>query len=365
MKIPFLKPTFPPIYSYAADFYKIYQNGHFTNNGPYVRRFENELKQYLGCANTPVMVNNATTGLIVAFKSLGLPVGSKVIVPSFTFAATIQALLWCGLEPLYCDINLETYNISIGDIIVLLSQHEDVSAICAVNCFGNPAEIISLEALATHNGIKLIFDSAGAIGSYYRGTKIGCFGDAEVFSLHATKLLPVGEGGFVTFKDSDALAHSRKMIDFGFNGDRSAEILGFNGKMNEFSAAIGLKSLDKLDAAVKSRNVIVDNYKNFFDDIKEVSFQKVDQYSSYQILGIRCANAMVRSSLKAHLANNDILTREYFNPPCHKQPFLEREVNLDNTERLACRTLSLPIWDTMNSKHFRHIQAAVKSWRTP
>jgi len=368
MQIRFINPKLPKIHTYLLDFIKLYKSSVFSNYGEFLRLFEVNLQNYVKSNNKPVVLSNATIGLIVAFKSLQLPLGSKVIVPSFTFPATVLAVIWAGLNPVFCDIDKDTFNLDPEKVEDLLKKDSDISAICSMHCFGNPCDVLSFEKLSFKYNKKLIYDSAAAIGSSVNGVKIGNFGDAEVFSFHATKILPMGEGGAVVFKSKEHEDFARKMIDFGFNGDREVEQLGLNGKVSEFSAIIGLHSLKKLDKVLKKRNEIYKLYKEILNNFVEsglVKFQKIDDnnISSHQLLPIVCSNKEVRSKIQALLNSGGVNTKRYFYPPGHKHSFfsnLEVGDNLSNTDWLSDRVLCIPMWDDLNKKHLNYFSSILR-----
>src|SRR5450830_1647259 len=181
---------FPSWERYEAAFKGIFERQYYNNNGPLHHELEEKLQQFLGVKHV-ICVSNATFGLMMVADAMELT--GKVILPSFTFAASAQALTWAGLKPVFCDIDLDTHQIDIDKIEVLIDK--DVSAIMGVNLWGGACNQKALIELADAHGIHLYFDSAHAFGCRVDGVAIGNFGRAEVFSFHATKILSATEGG--------------------------------------------------------------------------------------------------------------------------------------------------------------------------
>lgn len=169
---------------------KILDHRLFSNNGPYVQEFEALIAKYLGVRNC-ICVCNATIGLEIVIRSLGIQ--GEIIVPAFTFVATAHAPQWLGLRPVFADIDPVSHNIDVKNIESLIN--ENTSAILATHVWGRPCAITELEGLAKQYNLRLVFDAAHAFGCSYKGRRVGGFGDAEVFSFHATKFVNSFEGG--------------------------------------------------------------------------------------------------------------------------------------------------------------------------
>lgn len=339
--IPFLKPILPSVERYQQSIYKMHENGWFSNDGPFIKQFEADLQRYLRTDRQIVGVNNATIGLMMALKSLNIR--GCVLVPSFTFAATIGALEWCNLDYEYVDID-HSWNICPTQLQQKLSKNQ-YGAIIAVHTFGCPCDIRALESLACQHDVPLIFDAAPSIGALYHGQPVGNFGDAEIFSLHATKNLPIGEGGFIAFKDTIAADRAKQVQNFGFQQDRIAHTLGLNGKMPEIAAAIGIEALKDLDQHIRNRQHYVQRYKDQLDQL--VEFQQVaDSVThSYQCLGILVPDG---EQAQQAMERRGIQVRRYFSDPMHTQPAHRRNVVLPKTEDIAKKIINLPLYSVMD-----------------
>lgn len=371
MKIPFLIPEFPPLYSYILDLAKIHRNRIFSNKGEYVNKFENKLWDYLGRKNSqkPVCVNNATIGLIVALKVLNLPKNSKVLVPSWTFPASVEAIIYAGLEPVFCDIDEDTHCIKIDHN---LEKLENVSAIMPVCAYGNdptaPAGRIFKEGypigsnhineFAKKHNLKVVVDAAGAICNLSRSLVANA--DAVVYSFHATKMLSLGEGGCMLFKTKDDEARARRLIDFGMDITRECQEVGLNGKMSEHSAAIGIQSLKRLKKIITRRYKIIDyyNYEVLFDYVKAGKIA-TNKSNGKQLFTITCETNQIKELIEFNLNKAGIETRVYYNP-CHKQKAFKgiNCLGLPNyTDSISNRVLSLPLYSKLTNGQLKYIKS--------
>src|SRR5688572_11324248 len=213
-----------------------------TNGGEYVNEFERRVADVTGVEHCVAMCN-ATVGLEIAIRALGLK--GEVIVPSFTFIASAHALQWQEITPVFCDIDRKTHSLDPRRVEEKITSR--TTGIIGVHLWGRACDIDGLTEIARHRKLKLLFDSAHAFGSSHRGRMIGSFGDAEVFSFHATKFLNSLEGGAVTTNDAELAQKLRLMRNFGFSTYDKTDSIGVNGKMNEISAAMGLTNLESMD----------------------------------------------------------------------------------------------------------------------
>ena len=269
-------------------------------------------------------------------------------MPSFTFVATVHALRWLGITPVFCDIKPGTHHIDPDQIERLISPR--TSGMIGVHLWGEPCDIRALAALAERHNLKLLFDAAHAFSCGHAGRMIGSFGNAEVFSFHATKFLNTLEGGAVVTND-DALAEKlRLMRNFGFAGYDQVVCLGTNGKMNEMAAAMGLTNLESLNAFVACNRR---NYLAYQDGLADVPGLTLYCYSlkecrNYQYVVLETVEqeaGLSRDKLLRFLWSNNVLARRYFHPGCHRMEPYRSQVphfQLPETERLAGRVLQLP-----------------------
>jgi len=317
-----------------------------TNRGPLVQELEHALTQYLGVRHC-VAVCNATVGLEVAARALALR--GEVIVPAYTFVAPAHALRWLGLEPIFCDVDPVTHTIDAKKAAALVTPR--TSAVLGVHLWGRPCDVDALQALARDAHLRLLFDAAHAFASASNGTFVGHFGDLEVFSFHATKFVNAFEGGAVATNSDELAERLRLMINFGFAGyDRVVE-LGTNAKMSEMSAAMGLTSLEQVDAFLE---VNARNYQAYARELQSLpalrlmTFDPGDRVNlQYIVVDVARGAALSRDELVEVLWAEGVRARRYFHPGCHRmEPYARdprwRTAQLGVTEALCERVMTLP-----------------------
>src|SRR3990172_11212859 len=227
-----------------------------TNRGEYVIELEKRIAELVGVRNC-ILVCNGTVGLELLIRALGLT--GEVIVPAFTFVATAHALQWQEITPVFADIDPDTHCLDPGSVESMITPR--TSGIIGVHVWGRPCAIEDLAGIAARRNLKLTFDAAHAFACSHEGRMIGSFGEAEVFSFHATKLINTFEGGAIV-TDNDSLAEKlRLMQNFGFAGYDRVIYIGTNGKMSEVCAAMGLTNLDSLDEVIKCNRANYEAYQ--------------------------------------------------------------------------------------------------------
>ncbi|MBI2463485.1 DegT/DnrJ/EryC1/StrS family aminotransferase [Candidatus Peregrinibacteria bacterium] len=360
--VPITSPTIPPVENIMRSYKKIFKSGMLTNF-KYVEAFEESVKNYTG-AKYAVATNSCMNGMMLILKILGLK--GEIIMPSFTFHATAHAAAWNGLELVFVDCDPETYNIDPVKVEAAITKK--TSAILGVHLFGNPADIESLEKIAKKHGLKLIFDAAHGFGTIYHGKKIGSFGNAESFSLSPTKLLTSGEGGMVTTNDADLAKKLRTGRNYGDPGNYDSEFSGFNARMSELHAALGIESIKALEKNVVRRNKMVELYKKFLSKIPGISFQKIESgnrssYKDFSIYIDESAFGLSRDHVCEALGKENIITKKYFYPPVHVQKafqfYPKRDTGLKITCMVSENSLSLPLFSHIPEKTIKKICNAV------
>lgn len=318
-----------------------------ANEGPYLQELERRIAEYTGVEHC-VVTCNGTTALQVAARASGL--SGEVLVPAFTFVATAHALLWQGITPVLCDVDPVTHNLDPAAAEKLISAR--TTGILAVHLWGRPCQIEALSALADRHGLKLIIDASHAFACSHDGRMIGGFGDAEVFSLHATKLLNAFEGGAITTNDDELAAAARLMKNFGFTDYDEISCLGINGKMSEVAAAMGLSSLESVDDFIAGNRANYLAYRRGLEGLPGTSLVTHDdsERRNYQSVVVEIDEAesgLSRDALHCVLWAENVLARRYFYPGVHRmEPYRSADPDasfrLPVTERLAQRTLALP-----------------------
>lgn len=322
--------------------------GWLTNAGPFVREFEERLAQHLGVRHCIAMCNG-TVALEIVARALGLT--GEVIVPAFTFVATAHALQWQGITPVFCDVEPQTHTIDPSRVEEMITPR--TTGILGVHVWGQPCHVEALADIAQRRRLKLMFDAAHAFDCDTEGRMIGNFGEAEVFSFHATKFFNTFEGGAVTTNDSDLASRVRLMHNFGFAGLDNVIYIGVNGKMNEAAAAMGLTSLESLDefVAANFRNYTV--YRHHLSEIPGLRLQTYETEAgrrNYQYVVVEIdqrVTGITRDHLVEILHAENVRARRYFYPGCHKmEPYRSYYPHagllLPVTERLVQQVMCLP-----------------------
>jgi dTDP-4-amino-4,6-dideoxygalactose transaminase len=318
-----------------------------TNGGPCVEEFEQRLRQLLGVNHCDLLCN-ATDGLQLAMRALEMH--GEVIVPAFTFIATAHAVQWLGFTPVFCDVDPRTHTLDPARVEELITPR--TTGILGVHLWGQPCDIEALAAIASRHGLKLLFDAAHAFHCSWRGRMIGNFGDAEVFSFHATKVFNTFEGGALATNNRELAWRVRRMRNFGFAGFDQTDSLGTNAKMSEASAAMGLTNLESFQDFIETNQRNYHVYRRGIEGIPGVRLLEYDasEKRNYQyiVLEVEESEAVLsRDSLQEILWAENVLARRYFYPGCHRmEPYASTMPNVDSrlpvTEGLARRVLVLP-----------------------
>ncbi|MDP9045500.1 MAG: aminotransferase class I/II-fold pyridoxal phosphate-dependent enzyme [Pseudomonadota bacterium] len=338
---------FPDWDRYEASMRDIFERQYYTNHGPLAQQLEARLAERLRVRHV-ICVTNATIGLIMACEALELT--GKVILPSFTFIATPQALSWTRLTPVFCDVDPLTHQITADRIAPLIDA--EVSAILAVNLWGDACPAAPLQALADRHGLKLFFDSAHSMGCEIGGVPVGNFGALEVFSFHATKAFSSAEGGCITTND-DALAAKLRNIRSSYGAGPAVSVVKTsNGRMSEAQAAIGLLNLDTFDTALGRNRASFARYRSRLAPVPGVTLYEPRHASKtnhqYVVLEIDEARfGLSRDALLGLLKAENIVARRYFYPGSHRSvPYLDELPqfvdSLPETDRLNARLIQLP-----------------------
>jgi dTDP-4-amino-4,6-dideoxygalactose transaminase len=337
-----------------------------TNNGPFVQEFEQRIADFLGVKHCIAMCNG-TIALEIAIRATDL--SGEVIIPSFTFIATAHALQWQEITPVFCDIDPHTHTIDPRHVEPLITPR--TSGIIGVHLWGRACNVEALNEIAHQHHLKLLFDAAHAFGCSYNERMIGCFGDAEVLSFHATKCLNTFEGGAVTTNDDELAAKMRLMKNFGFAGYDNVTYIGTNGKMSEIAAAMGITGLENLEGVLATNRA---NYRQYQSELENIPGVNLITYNEtekcnyhYIVFEIEeSASIVSRDQLIDILHAENILARRYFYPGCHRMEpyrsyFPHAGLLLPQTERLAKQVLSLPTGTAVGSEDINKICEIIRT----
>ncbi|MFE0824567.1 dTDP-4-dehydro-6-deoxyglucose aminotransferase [Streptomyces sp. NPDC058847] len=337
-------------------------NEWLTNGGPLTTELEGRIADLTGVRYC-VATCNATAALQLVLKASG--VTGQVIMPSLTFAATPHAASWVGLEPVFCDVDPVTGCLDPARVEELITPA--TGAILGVHLWGRAAPVAELEKLAAEHGLKLFFDSAHAFGCTSGDRPIGSFGNAEVFSLHATKTVMAFEGGAVTTDDGELAERLVALRNFGIDRDKSVTAVGINAKMSECSAAMGLTSLDAFEET-RERNR--ENHALYRSELRGAPGVEVLPFDEKErnnhqyliLLTDRAVTGLRRDRLRTLLQAEKVFPQLYFSPPCHLMPAYRAEppLRLEHTERLSERVLALPTGPSVSFEDIRRVCSIIR-----
>jgi dTDP-4-amino-4,6-dideoxygalactose transaminase len=324
--------------------------------GEEVREFEREFAEFCG-ADHAVATANGTAALHAALEALGVGEGDRVVTSPFSFVATANAIRHAGAEPVFADVDPETYNLDPAAVERTV-ETTDADAILAVHLFGLPADVAALRDVADDHDLLLVEDAAQAHGAQYRGQRVGAFGDAACFSFYPTKNMTTGEGGMVTTTREAVAERARRFVNHGRTDRYTHETVGHNFRMPEMAAAIGRVQLGKLPEYTRARRsnaAVLDETLAEADVGTPVEPDR--RHHVYHQYTIRCSD---RDGLRSYLKDNGIHTGVYYHTPIHEQPAYESvDCSAPVAERAAREVLSLPVHPGVDRADLRRIATQV------
>ncbi len=333
--------------------------------GPETEAFEREMAAYAGVRHG-VAVNSGTSALHLAVRGLGLADEDEVLVPSFTFVATVNAVLYERARPVFVDIEPETY--CLDPELLEAAVTPRTRAILPVDVFGHPAPWEAIEDIARRHGLKVIDDCCEALGAEVRGRRLGSFGDAGTFAFYPNKQITTGEGGLLVTDNDELAALARSYRNQG-RGEMGAWLehprLGYNYRMDEMSASLGRSQLRRLPQFLKDREKVAELYGQRLSHLPLVRLPVVQPQvrMSWFVYVVTLAPGIDRDRVIASMAEMGVPTRAYFSP-IHRQPFaldLPAAGSLDVTEDIAGRTLALPFHNQLSADEVDRVGAALEA----
>lgn len=362
--IPFIKPYFPEYSIYENSFKEVFSTG-MLSKGKFIKEYESKISNYLKTKNV-VAVSSGTTGLILSLKALGIGKGDEVIVPSFTFCATVHAIVEVGAKPIFVDCLENSFTIDPNEVNRAIT--DKTKCILAVHIFGIPCEVNSLEKIAEQNKLKLIYDAAHAFGTKINEQPVSDYGDISVFSTSPTKTLVTGEGGLVITSDIKVAEKIRLLREYGNPGNYNCTEVGINGRLSETASITGIMSLDVLDENLKKRHEIGSLYRKLLSEVKGVQLQEITNNitSTYKDMGIVVDEKVFgldRDTIVKALELEGIPTRNYFYPPVHKMDCYKQysQLVLPITEKTSESILCLPMHPYLEKDTIENICNALSS----
>ncbi|KGJ81774.1 aminotransferase DegT [Cryobacterium roopkundense] len=323
--------------------------------GNEVKLFEEEFSQVLVDGRSAVAVNSGTSGLHLGLLAAGIGPGDEVIVPSFTFAATANSVALTGATPIFADIEPDHYCLDPDSVEAAISSR--TAGILPVHLYGHPANMPSLQRIATANGLKLFEDAAQAHGASLNGERVGSFGDFAMFSLYPTKNMTSGEGGMVTMNSPEIERRMRLLRNQGMERQYENELVGFNARMTNIHAAIGRVQLTKIWGWTEQRR---QNAAFLSEHLTNVVIPKTAPgaepvYHQYTIRVLEDRDRIVAALRDEH----HIGTGVYYPIPNHRLPSFQQALDLPETEAASQQVLSLPVHPSLTSNDLERIVSAV------
>lgn len=343
------RSSMPDFEEYCEEIKDLWETHWLTNMGIKHQKLQSELEKYFGVPHVTLYTNGhlALENVIAAFN---FPKGGEVITTPFTFASTTHAIVRNGLTPIFCDVNEFDYTIDVTKIENLIT--EKTCAIVPVHVYGNLCNIEEIERIAKKYNLKVIYDAAHAFGVTYKGISSANFGDASMFSFHATKVFNTIEGGCVTFSDDNLKQTLDDMKNFGIHGPEIVAFIGGNAKMNEFQAAMGLCNLHHVDEEIAKRKNVVEHYFKRLSNTEGIRLcqKQKDVKSNYSYLPVVFDNyKYTRDEIHKLLLDNNIIARKYFYPltnsfDCYKDFSTAGAEKTPIAKYLADHVLTLPLY---------------------
>jgi len=347
------QPSLPPLEEFIPYLQEIWDSKILTNNGPFHQKLEMELSEFLGVKHL-ALFTNGTIALVTALQALRI--SGEVITTPYSFVATAHSLLWNNIKPVFVDIDPTNCNLDPNRIEEAITPQ--TTAILPVHCYGNPCDVDRIQNIADTYGLKVIYDAAHAFGVNRNGKSILNHGDISVLSFHATKVYNTFEGGAIVCPDKKTKQRIDYLKNFGFADEVTITAPGINGKMNEFSAAIGLLQLKYVKDAIARRLEIETIYREGLSNTQGIALldlpSNTERNASYFPILVKDDYFLTRDELYDKLKSRGIFGRRYFYPLISSMPMyrgLESAKNekLPNAVRIAQEILCLPIYPSLSN----------------
>lgn len=360
------RSSMPPFEEYVDKIRPLWDSAWLTNMGKNHEELTQRLKDYLKVSNVSLFVNGHMA-LELCIQALGLT--GEVITTPFTFASTTHAIVRNGLTPVFCDIEPCNFTIDPTKIEDLIT--EKTSAIIPVHVYGSICDVETIEDIARRHNLKVIYDAAHAFGVEYKGRGIASYGDASMFSFHATKVFHTIEGGAITTANEELISKLWRLKDFGIKDEEIIDGIGANAKMNEFSAAMGLVNLEHIDEEIEKRRVVYERYMENLEGILGLRLLKEQKevksnYAYFPVIVEEHMFGASRQVVKDKLAEYGINVRKYFYPltsdmDCYKGRF--DSSNTPIAKWTAENALTLPMFASLELRDVDRICEIMYSCR--
>ena len=359
------RSSMPSFEEYCGEIKKLWDSHWLTNMGEEHQEFQRQLETYLNCPHA-VLYTNGHLALENVIAAMGFPKGSEVITTPFTFASTTHAIVRSGLTPVFCDVREDDYTMDADKIEALIT--EKTAAILPVHVYGNLCDVEKIAAIAARHSLKVIYDAAHAFAVKYKGVSSANFGDASMFSFHATKVFNTIEGGAVCFRDDGLVETLNDMKNFGIRGPERVVFVGGNAKMNEFQAAMGICNLRHLEGEIAKRKKVVERYREHLEGVRGIRLSVVqkDVESNYAYFPVVFDGfAADRNRVFDALAAQGIGARKYFYPitnsfECYRDLPTAGAEKTPVAAYIADRILTLPLYADLSIEDVDRICGIIK-----
>ena len=347
------KSSMPSFEEYCEEVKELWDSHWLTNMGIKHKQLQYELEKYLDVSHV-TLYTNGHLALENAIAALNLPERGEVITTPFTFTSTTHAIVRNKLVPVFCDVNEKDFTIDVSKIEGLIT--DQTVAIIPVHVYGNMCDVEEIQGIADKYGLKVIYDAAHAFAVKYKGISSACFGDASMFSFHATKVFNTIEGGAVCYQNDNWVQLLNDQKNFGIHGAEEVSYVGGNAKMNEFQAAMGLCNLRYLDEEIEKRKEIVEHYRKRVSEVEGIKLSVIQEHveSNYAYFPVVFDKyKYTRNEVFTKLKQHNIVARKYFYPltnsfECYRNYPTAGVEKTPVAQHLALRVLTLPLYPDLS-----------------
>lgn len=353
------KTFLPPLGEYEEYLKQIWQSHLLTNQGPLLLELEGRLKTYLGVKYFQ-FVSNGTSALQVALRSLDVTEGEIITTP-FSYVATVSSILWERCEPVFVDIEADTFCIDADKIEAAITSR--TKAIMPVHVFGNACDVEKIEAIAKKHNLKVIYDAAHAFGVKYKGKSLLDYGDISICSFHSTKVFHTIEGGGLMFKEKEVADKADIIKRFGHQND-DHYTLGINAKASEFQAAMGLCNIKYVAQIMDDRKRICESYDKKLNGVVQTLKVQANTLYNYAYYPVVLKNESYLLEILKRLTEINIYPRRYFYPSLNKLPYLNSDQHCSVSEDISSRILCLPLYVGLEEDVINKISEVILSVET-
>ena len=365
-KILVTQSSMPPLEEYMEEIKSVWDSKWLTNMGEKHKKLEAELAEFCDVPNI-ALFTNGHLALELSIQALNLQ--GEVITTPYTFISTTHAITRNGLTPVFCDIDPSTYTIDVSKIEALIT--EKTSAILPVHVYGNICDVEAIDAIAKKHDLKVLYDGAHTLGETYKGKSVAQFGDASMFSFHATKVFNTIEGGAMCFKEVAYEKELYKLKNFGIKNEVVVDGVGSNAKMNEFQAAMGLCNLRNIEREIEKRKMVTEYYRKYLEDIPGIQLSPIQEgvksnYAYFPIVIDEKKFGVTRNEIYEELKQNNIYARKYFYPLTNSFDCFHGKYDINQTPvalNISKRVLTLPLYADLSFEDIERICKIILSMK--